>query len=184
MIEMIVVIFIISVGLVSILSLSTTNLRNQRQGANRLVASQLAREGVELSRNIRDTNWLKGNAWDAGLNGTTHCAVVDNNLVDLKFAGVDCTSPLISAAYRLYRNENVGASYGVYNGDTGQIGTTWYRRVILDPICLASGTESVITGTGTCANPSEKIGIQVTTETASLENPVPVRFVEQLYNWR
>jgi hypothetical protein len=34
---------------------------------SRLIASYLIQEGLEISRNIRDSNWLKNQTWDQGL---------------------------------------------------------------------------------------------------------------------
>lgn len=66
--EVIVVMLIISLGLLGIISLTTQNIRVQYINKNNLIASQLAQEGLELVRNIRDTNWLTvGSAWNQGL---------------------------------------------------------------------------------------------------------------------
>ena len=34
---------------------------------SKLIASYLTQEGVENVRNIRDTNWINGSAWDTGI---------------------------------------------------------------------------------------------------------------------
>ncbi|MEA3464156.1 MAG: prepilin-type N-terminal cleavage/methylation domain-containing protein [Patescibacteria group bacterium] len=57
-IEVIAVIFIIAVGLTGILSLIVQNIQAQYINKNALIASQLAQEGLELIRNVRDENWL------------------------------------------------------------------------------------------------------------------------------
>jgi len=36
---------------------------------SKLIASYLAQEGIEIVKNIRDTNWLKFPLWDQGLEG-------------------------------------------------------------------------------------------------------------------
>mgnify|MGYP001584865955 CR=1 FL=1 len=50
----------------------TTNISNTASVVrNNLIASNLAQEGVEVVRGIRDTNWFMGNPFDTGLaNGT------------------------------------------------------------------------------------------------------------------
>lgn len=64
LIEIIVVIFIVNVGLLSIISLTMQVIQVSRINRNVLVASQLAQEGIELVRNTRDTSWLDGvTAW-------------------------------------------------------------------------------------------------------------------------
>ena len=59
-IEVIAAIFIIAVGLTGILSLVIQNVQAQYINKNALIASQLAQEGLELTRNVRDKNWLDG----------------------------------------------------------------------------------------------------------------------------
>ncbi len=64
--EIIVVIFIISLGLIGILALAIQNIKVTNLNKNKLIASQLAQEGLELVRNQRDKNWLDGNDWKLG----------------------------------------------------------------------------------------------------------------------
>lgn len=65
--EVIVAFGIMILGIVSILILTSYNLTSADYGEKRLIASNLAREALEVVRNVRDSNWLAGNAWDAGL---------------------------------------------------------------------------------------------------------------------
>jgi len=62
--EVVISIFIITIGLVGVLSLVNQNIKAQFINKNNLIASQLAQEGLELVRNIRDKNWLDpANPW-------------------------------------------------------------------------------------------------------------------------
>lgn len=66
--EVIVAIGIMIMGIVSILILTSYNLASAEYGANRLIASNLARESLDVIRNIRDSNWLDPTKdWDNGL---------------------------------------------------------------------------------------------------------------------
>lgn len=67
LIEIAVVLFIISVGLVGILALITQNIQTESVNRNRLIASQLAQEGLALTKNIRGDNWLAGDHWSKGI---------------------------------------------------------------------------------------------------------------------
>ncbi|MCX6800203.1 MAG: hypothetical protein NT091_03585 [Candidatus Falkowbacteria bacterium] len=58
LIEVTVSIYILVMGLLSLVSLMNQNLRMQDINKNTIIAAQLAQEGVELVRNIRDNNWL------------------------------------------------------------------------------------------------------------------------------
>jgi hypothetical protein len=64
---MIAVIFVISMGLIGVLSLVVQNIHVQYINKNVLIASQLAQEGLELARNVRDNNFLAGNWFGDGL---------------------------------------------------------------------------------------------------------------------
>lgn len=63
MLEIIAVLFVISMGLIGPLSLIIQNIQIQYINKNNLIASQLAQEGLELVRKKRDDNWLDTNAF-------------------------------------------------------------------------------------------------------------------------
>jgi len=65
--EVIVAFGIMIMGIVSILILTSYNLTAADYGEKRLIASNLAREALEIIRNVRDSNWLAGKDWDTGL---------------------------------------------------------------------------------------------------------------------
>ena len=57
LVEILVVLFIISLGLLGILSLIVQSIQSQDYNKNNLIAYQLSQEGVELIRRVRDSNW-------------------------------------------------------------------------------------------------------------------------------
>jgi type II secretory pathway pseudopilin PulG len=59
-VEVLTVLFIVSLGLVGILSLIVQNIQSQSYNKSNLIAYQLAQEGVELIRQVRDSNWREG----------------------------------------------------------------------------------------------------------------------------
>ncbi|MBA7596520.1 hypothetical protein ES703_03494 [subsurface metagenome] len=67
LIEIVVAIFLITVGTVGAFSLIQRTIAFTVISSSRLVAANLAQEGIEIIRNTRDTNWLSGNPWDQGL---------------------------------------------------------------------------------------------------------------------
>lgn len=70
LLEVIVATGIITMGLLGILSLVMQNMQAQTVNRDYLIASMLAQEGIELVRNIRDTNWLEtGMDWHDGIVG-------------------------------------------------------------------------------------------------------------------
>ncbi len=67
LLEVMIATLIIGIGLVGVSSLIVQNAQVQYINKNVLIASQLAQEGLELVRNVRDTNWLTtGNDWKTG----------------------------------------------------------------------------------------------------------------------
>jgi len=67
LIEVIVAISVITIGIIGIYNLVPRIVSITSANANRFIVSQLAREGIEVVRNIRDTNWLQGRSFDTGL---------------------------------------------------------------------------------------------------------------------
>lgn len=65
--EVISSVFIVAVGLVGMIGLIHQSLQAEGVNENRLIASQLAQEGLELTRNIRDDNWLGLQPWYNGI---------------------------------------------------------------------------------------------------------------------
>ncbi len=59
LLEGIIAMTVITVGLVAGMSLAISNISTAQNNERRVVAVNLAREGVEAIRNIRDSNWLK-----------------------------------------------------------------------------------------------------------------------------
>src|SRR3989344_2824734 len=59
------VLFTIAMGPVFILATSSINVASRIE--NNLIAANLAQEGIEIVRNIRDTNWINGSEFDNNL---------------------------------------------------------------------------------------------------------------------
>ena len=63
--ETVVALGVIMTGLISVIALTISNLNGQRDAALRYGAINLAREGIDLVRNVRDSNWVTGRSvWD------------------------------------------------------------------------------------------------------------------------
>lgn len=72
LVEILAVLFVVSVGLIGVLSLIVQNIQSQNINKRTIAAYQLAQEGLELVRKVRDTNWKNGNAWDLNLAAGTY----------------------------------------------------------------------------------------------------------------
>ena len=72
LLEMMIAIVVITVGLIAIMSLIHRAVLGSQLAASRVQAAYLAQEGLEIVRNIRDSNWLEqrenpGVVWDQNL---------------------------------------------------------------------------------------------------------------------
>ena len=75
--EALISITVVVVGLFSVLVLILINIRASDTSNDKLTASMLSWEGIEIVRNIRDSNWLAGTSnWNEGLfSGTDYTAI-------------------------------------------------------------------------------------------------------------
>jgi len=67
LIEIISAIFVFTVGILAIMMLIDKNIILNNQTKSKLIAAYIAQEGIEIVRNIRDSNWIAKNPWDQGL---------------------------------------------------------------------------------------------------------------------
>src|SRR3989344_8435958 len=58
LLELVVAIAVITVGLFSVWNLFISNFNGEQEAGARILAVNLAREGIEIVKNIRDSNWL------------------------------------------------------------------------------------------------------------------------------
>ncbi len=121
--EMTAVIFIVAFALVGILSFVAQNIKAQYINKNELIASMLAQEGIELIRNIRDTNWINNQTWNQSF-GVPGYYIVDYVHGITSEAG----PPLSSSLYDLCLNAN---GFYIDNPSGGFCSTpTNFKRVI------------------------------------------------------
>ncbi len=106
LIEVMASVAIITTGLVASLTLLQMLTRATGESGARIVAQNLAREGIELVRHVRDTNWLETEysalppeEWDRGVDGMGPAASRDLTML-LDFAILNApTSDLNHANY-------------------------------------------------------------------------------------
>ena len=83
LIEVIVAVFLISVGLVAAFSLINQTIYYTQTVSSRLTAIYLAQEGLEIVKNIRDSNFLNVYNWKNGLNSCESGCRADYNSATL-----------------------------------------------------------------------------------------------------
>lgn len=118
--EVIIAVAVIATALVSLITLITFSVSGIRPGNSKIIATNLAQEGIEIVRNIRDSNWLAdkrtSDTWSDGLD-SGQWRVQYNQLGLLSFSSV----PL-----KIDGN-------GFYQYDSGS-NTPFYRKIIIEQI--------------------------------------------------
>ncbi len=113
LLELLITIFIIAVGLIGAYIAAQYPLSQISVSINRLTAAYLAQEGIEIVRNVRDTNWLEGQNW--------------KNELLCDSCQADYTSTTISQSYNDEAFLKLEAN-GFYNNSSGS--PTRFKREI------------------------------------------------------
>lgn len=203
LIEAVAAITIITISLSAIISLVVISLSAGRESKNRIIATNLAREAIEIVRNKRDSNWLDieaataGVEWDIGFYGPgkDYSGIIkfdetENNddFADWDFQfQPDDINDGISDRCRIYLKN------GIYkqskNDINGGILTKYKRLIKLNPICeLPDGSESILIDGAECNDTAGgvKIGIQVIAQVDWMESGrnCSLLLEDRLYNWK
>lgn len=185
--ELMVAISVIIIGLTAAASMIFSNIRIQEISSDRVVASNLARQGVEFVKSVRDSNWLAGNAFNAGLqSGTDYTGVpiMDTGGV---FTGFDFTASTIDTDnWTAIKTSSVAPTTGALMGQgpsfTGTA-TIFKRLVTMQPIC-SDGTIRV--EGAACVSPLYVAGIRITSQAIwdRRGNRRQSVIVDEIYDWR
>ena len=135
LLETIVAISVFITGALTAVSLVISSLSAGKLSSSQIVADNLAWEGIEVVRNIRDGNYLSGagTAWDAGLIGgdTTAIAVFDEAANPPRWSLDFTPNSINGGAVQLYRNNGLYKQSGAV--PPGQP-TDYYRLITIDPL--------------------------------------------------
>ena len=84
LLESLVAVAILTVGISTAALLVVQSIQVGGKIQKRIVAAHLAQEGIEVIRNIRDSNWLSGSNWIANINtaGAAGCVDYDDVSID------------------------------------------------------------------------------------------------------
>lgn len=196
LLEMLLALSVISVGVMAAFTLSTANLNTVKANGQRVLAANLAREGIEVVRNIRDSNWLKIQAnadcggtlctWDQNLDQGTSTIAYDKTDLGLNIAAGETIEDCFTDKTCMILEKN-DTGYHIYT-DSGEE-TNMARVIILKAICQDSDdtgeleTSSDLTCSGVF---EEKVGLQVTSQVfwRDFSKDHTIEVVEELYNWR
>lgn len=105
--------FILAMGLTATTALIAGSLRHSLQAQDVIVAAELAQEGVELVRNVRDNDFAEGgNGFNPFSNGRRHCR---RDYVEAVGSALNCQGGQGSASrYYLEYRSGFGGPAGYY----------------------------------------------------------------------
>lgn len=148
LIEVLISFTILSISLIAITQLITTTIQANRLNTSRLQAYYLAEQGIELTRHVRDSNWLQNIGFDSAgpqntlwqsANGSTSNLTPETKsiIIDVQnnsFGSTQKNVALTEANQQnqiIYLNNNPQnqISYFTHNQDTTSIPTE-FKRVI------------------------------------------------------
>lgn len=133
LLEVMMATLIIGIGLVGVSSLIVQNVQVQYINKNVLIASQLAQEGLELVRNIRDENWLTdGNDWKIGAGSGTDSDIVQDGDYVIDYLGDidDSVNSIDEDGAKLYIN----SSNFYTHTSAGNTETNFYRLITVNDL--------------------------------------------------
>ncbi len=208
--EMLLALSVLSVGIMATFTLSLANLNTAKDNYQRILAANLAREGVEIVRNIRDTNWLKmeKNLADCDEDGLNPTPCTWDYGLDIEIANVDyLNSNLMSPNSSVTNVEECFAeteqcrlklaANNMYDHDQNSVESSFARLVLLQAICFDTeqtaansyfdGPVDISTDLD-CSDEDfkNKVGVRVTSQVywEAAGQGHTVELIEDLYNWR
>lgn len=194
LLETVIAIGIISTGVISIITLSMVVLNASRNSSARFQAMNFSREGIEVVRMVRDSNWLAVDSgdtsvsWNSGLSDSgdyTAIATIANRAssnVYLEFGvdaagdtcndinGVtyDCSAIWYDNSINTYFQTTQGTTLGdTFDVKDPKYAESDFQRVItLNPICRndADSTDEVVITSGNCPAGYTQVGVDVLSE--------------------
>ncbi|HAR99643.1 MAG: hypothetical protein US57_C0010G0010 [Candidatus Moranbacteria bacterium GW2011_GWC2_37_73] len=128
LVEVLISLLVLSIGISSVLFLMTANTKNSINAKNQIIASELAQEGIELVRNLKDN----GEATLDALNALG--SPYNDKRIDYTSSALNMG---VGTDKRLYLN---GGFYTHTNG-AGSVPTKFYRTIYL----TVTGTKALST---------------------------------------
>lgn len=130
LVEVLVAVSLLSATIITISALTISMMRANSLNQNHLIATELAREGIEITRNIRDTNWRNYRNWLTGIHDGTsgeYVFAVDGNGIGNEDFNVFI--PMSNDSDLLYKDENLNG-FTEYSHTEVEGGATPFHRLI------------------------------------------------------
>jgi len=163
--EAIVAIFVITTGLVGVLSLVSQTIASSTFSKDKLIAAYLAQEGIEIVRNIRDTEWLKNASWGSDICTSFPCQW-EADYTTTSFLN-DCGSPTNYNCHPYSPADFLRIDSGFYNYLSGN-STKFTRKITVND--------------GPLSGSSLNVKVEVFWQEKGAPHTVEVQ--ENLYNWK
>jgi Tfp pilus assembly protein PilV len=187
-IETIAAIGVLITGIVGGLTLTTFTLNSSVASEGRLKAANFAREGIEVIRQIRDSNWLAGNPWYGGIlqNPESYYRLtVDfdpvNNIWTTEDQAVNIENCTNCQLY--YQPDS-----GVFSHDISSELTSYKRLITINRICWqeAIGEEAIMAAGQNCTAGTSLIGYQLISQVTWTDNNRnhELKVIDRIYDWR
>lgn len=204
-IELVISIAVLTMGVVGVFSAFSMIAILTSDSVDRLIGTYLAQEGMEIVRNIRDTNWLE---MDAYCNNnectpedpvTNHASWVDGLTSAGISSSINCdTSSGCEADYKSVLSQSSSSGNylcidlnGLYFYQAGCSTTKYKRRIIISP------KDDIVNNGGTYGNHLLKVRVEVSWDKKAtildsgaragvgpcLEGKNCIATEETLYNW-
>jgi len=192
--ELVVSMAVVGVALVGTISLTILNVSGQRASELEVIASNLAREGVEVSRGFRDSARLANSTFMETHIDCSGCPGQAEHTALVKFDPTtntwtfDFTPDLITDPEAAL---SINTATGIYNHDGVGDTSLFSRLVTIDYICENSGNCSLGDG-GICEDADggdvcgEVIGQRITSEVRwnNKDEERSYILVDYLYEWK
>ncbi|MEK7072265.1 MAG: hypothetical protein AAB969_01710 [Patescibacteria group bacterium] len=206
LVELVVAIGVITIGLFSVWNLFLSNFNGEQEAGARILSVNLAREGIEIVKNIRDSNWLAIENNDSCFyNGLTYdpcnwdsdlsddgSGVIENLFSDDVY--IDYSADIISDNQtRIYQD----LSSGLYSHDSSDQATTYRRLINIKNICCDDADADLkcddlsidfyVKDIGiSCAASELKVGLDVKSTVSWLirDQARQLSVEERLFNWK
>ena len=190
LIELLIASAVIAGGLFSAVTLIFSNLRLSDRDSDSVVAINLAREGIEQARELRDSNWLAGNPFDVGMFtvGADYTATPNwdgkaaSDQVSFDFTADDFSDESVQV-----KSSTEAENQGFLTQNTGVAAnpTPWKRLITFHPICDAPGGLTYKNDGETCAG-DPTVGVRVESRVFWQRKGQSFERVlyDDLFNWR
>ena len=186
LLEATIAIGVVLVGLIGTVTLTTSTVVSSGESESRIVAANLAREGIEAVRIIRDSNWLSGptTSWDSGINDATDLTAL-TMLNPTTFAWSLDFTPTDFTDSRTILWRDVTSGLYLHNLSAPASQTPYARLVKLYAICRQSSVETA-TAASCQAGTGTKVGVRVVAivQWAEAGRAHQLSLEDWLYNWR